>query len=94
MDVGQNSSLGDGDSGQKFVQLLVVADGELEMPGDDPSLLVNSGCVAGQLNDLSSEVLHHGGEVDRGACTNQLGVVTLAEEPVDTTDRELKSCFS
>ena len=79
MDVGQNSSLGDGDSGQKFVQLLVVADGELEMPGDDPSLLVVSGCVAGQLDDLSSEVLHHGGEVDCGARSNPLGVASLAE---------------
>ena len=46
LDVGQNSTLGDGDSGQQFVQLLIVADGELEMPGDDPGLLVVSGGVA------------------------------------------------
>ena len=31
LDVGQNSALGDGDSGQQFVQLFVVADSELEI---------------------------------------------------------------
>ena len=91
MDVGQNSSLGDGDSGQQFVQLLVVADGELEMSGDDPGLLVVSSCVSSQLQDFSGEILHHGAEVDRGACANQLGVVALAKKSVDTTDRELNS---
>ena len=83
-----NSALGDEDLVQQLVQLLVVADGEHDMPGDDPLLLVVSGCVAGQLQDLSGEILHHGGEVDRGACTNQLGVVSFTEISVDSTDRE------
>ena len=40
LDVGEDSTLGDGDSGKQLVQLLVVPDGELEMTGDDPGLLV------------------------------------------------------
>ena len=31
LDVGQHSALGDGDSGQQLVELLVVTDGELKM---------------------------------------------------------------
>ncbi|EYC41369.1 hypothetical protein Y032_0571g114 [Ancylostoma ceylanicum] len=55
LDVGQNSSLGDGHTGQQLVELLVVADGELEMARVDPGLLVVTGSVAGQLEHLSSE---------------------------------------
>ena len=54
LDVGQDSTLGDGDTGKQLVQLLVVPDGQLEMTGDDPGLLVVTGSVASQLEDLSS----------------------------------------
>ena len=91
LDVGQDTALGDGDSGQKLVKLLVVADGKLEMARVDPLLLVVAGGVAGQLEDLSREVLHHGGQVDWGAGTDALGVVALAEETVNSADRELES---
>jgi hypothetical protein len=36
LDVGQDAALRDGDAGQQLVQLLVVADGQLEVPRDDP----------------------------------------------------------
>merc|ERR1712186_143414 len=84
LDVGEDSALGDGDSGEQLVQLLVVPDGQLEVAGDDPSLLVVAGSVASQLEDLSSEVLHDGGQIDRGSGTNTGGVVTLPQETVDT----------
>ena len=51
------------------------------MPGDDPGLLVVPGSVAGELEDLGGEVLHDGGQVDRGSGSNPLGVVSLAEKP-------------
>ena len=50
------------------------------MSGDDPSLLVVPGSVAGQLEDLCGQVLHDGGEVDRGSGSHTLGVVSLAEK--------------
>ena len=94
MDVGKNTTLGNGYSSQKLVQLLIVTDGELKMAGVDPLLLVVTGSVAGQLKDLSGEVLHHGSQVDRGASTNTLRVVAVLEETVNATNRELKSCAS
>ena len=54
----------------------------LEVAGDDPRLLVVPGGVAGELEDLGGEILHDGGQVDRGSGSNPLGVVSLAEKPV------------
>jgi hypothetical protein len=50
----------DGDVTKKLVQLLVVADGKLEMTGDDTRLLVVASGIAGQLEDFGSEILEHG----------------------------------
>ena len=91
LDVGEDTTLGDGDSGEKLVQLLVVTDGELKMSGDDSGLLVVTGGVASQLEDLSGEVLEDGSQVDGGSSTHTFSVVSFAEESVDTTDGELKS---
>lgn len=54
MNVGKHTTLGDGDMSEKLVQFLVVADGELEMTGDDTSLLIVACGVSSQLKDLSS----------------------------------------
>ena len=89
LDVGQDTTLGDGDSREKFVQL-VVTDGELKMSWDDSGLLVVTGSITGQLEDLSSEVLEDGSQVDRGTSTHLLSVVAFAEESLDSADRELK----
>ena len=91
LDVGQDTSLGDGDTGQEFVQLLVVPDGELKMSWDDPGLLVVTGGVACQLENLSSQVLKDGSKVHWCTSSNSLGVVAFPQEPVDTSDWELKS---
>ena len=91
LDVGQDTSLGNGDAGQKLVQLLVVPDGELKVTGDDPGLLVVTGSIAGQLEDLSCEVLHDGCHVDRGSSADTLSIVALPQQTVDTSDGELKS---
>ena len=40
VDVGENTSRRDGDTSQKLVELLVVADGELQVARDDAGLLV------------------------------------------------------
>jgi hypothetical protein len=57
VNVGQNTTLGDGDVAEKLVQFLIVADGQLKMTGDDTGLLVVTGGVTGQLEDFSSQVL-------------------------------------
>ena len=88
VDVGQNTTLGDGDVAEKLVQLLIVADGELEVTGDDTGLLVVTGGVSSQLEDLSSQILEDGSEIDGSTGTDTLSVVALAEEAVDTADGE------
>lgn len=88
MNVGEDTTLGDGDVAEQLVQLLVVPDGELEMTGDDTGLLVVAGGVASQLEDFGSEVLEDGGEVDGSTGTDTLSIVALAEKTVDTTDGE------
>ena len=80
LDVGEHTTLGNGDARQELVQLLVVPDGELQVPGDDPGLLVVTGGIAGQLENLSIEVLHNSGQVDRGANIHMLGVQAFAKE--------------
>jgi hypothetical protein len=91
VDVGENTALGDGDVSEKLVQLLVVADGKLKMAGNDTGLLVVTGSVAGQLEDLSRQVLENSSEVDGSTGTDTLSVVALAEQTVDTTDGERKT---
>jgi hypothetical protein len=90
LDVGQDAALGDGDAGQQLVQLLVVPDGQLQMTGDDTSLLVVTGGVACQLEDFGGQVLHDGGQVDGSAGSDALGVVALAKETMDSAHGELE----
>jgi len=43
LDVGQNTTLSDGHTGQNLVQLLVVADSQLQVARDDSNLLLVTG---------------------------------------------------
>lgn len=90
LNVGEDTTLGDGDTREKLVQLFIVADGELEMTGNDPRLLVVSGSVPSQLKNFSSQVLHDGSQVHGGTSSHTLSVVSLAEETVDPSHGELK----
>ena len=64
VNVGENTTLGDGDVSEELVQLLVVADSELQVTGDDTGLLVVTSGVTSQLEDFGSQVLKDGSEVD------------------------------
>ena len=91
VDVGENTSLGDGGAVKKLVQLLVVADGQLDVAGDDAGLLVVTSGVSGQLENLSGQVLDDGGEVDGGASSDAASVASLLQEAVDASDGELQT---
>lgn len=93
VNVGEDTTLRDGDISKETVELFIVADGELEMTGDDTGLLVVAGSVASQLENLGSEVLKDGSEVDGSTGTNTLGVVALAEKTVDTTNGKSETCL-
>ena len=53
VDVGQDTTLGDGDMAEELVQLLIVTDSELKMTRDDTGLLVVTSGITGQLKNLS-----------------------------------------
>ena len=91
LDVRQDTSLGDGDTGQKLVQFLVVADGQLQVTGDDPGLLVVTGGVSCQLENLSGQVFHDGGQVHGGTGSDALTIVALAEQTMDSAHWELQT---
>ena len=53
VNVGQDTTLGDGDVSEKLVQFLVVSDGQLKVTGDNTGLLVVTSSVASQFEDFS-----------------------------------------
>ena len=65
---------------EKLLHKRPSPDGKLQVPGDDARLLVVSGSVTSQLQNLSSQVFHYCCHVDGSSCPNSLGVVTLPEE--------------
>ena len=91
VDVGQHTTLSNGHTTEKLVELLVVADSQLDVAGDDAGLLVVAGSVTSQLQDLSRQVLKDRGKVDGGTGTHTGGELALLQEAADTADRELKS---
>ena len=91
LDVGQHTTLSNCDTAQKFVQFLVVADSQLQMTGDDTGLLVITSSVAGKLENLSCEVFHDGSQVHGGTSSYTFGIVSLAEQTMNSADGELQT---
>ena len=91
MDVGEDTSLGDCDTAEKFVELFIVADGELNVTWDDSGLLVVTGGVAGKLKDLGSEILEDGCEVHGGTGANTGSIFALLQEATHSSHWELKA---
>ncbi len=91
VDVGENTSLRDGGAVKKLVQLLIVADGQLDVAGDDAGLLVVASGVSSQLENLSGQVLNDGGEVHGGASSDAASIATLLQEAVDASNGELQT---
>jgi hypothetical protein len=91
VDVGKNTTLCDGDVSEKLVQLLVIANGKLQMTRDDTGLLVVASSVAGQLEDFCCQILENSSEVNGSTGTDTLSVVALSQKTMDTTDGECEA---
>jgi hypothetical protein len=76
---------------EQLVQLLVVTNGQLEMTGHDTLLLVIPRRIPSEFENLGREVFEDGCEVDGGARTDALCVVSALQHAVDTTDGELST---
>lgn len=91
MDVGQDTAGSDGDTTHKLVQFFVVADGQLDVAGDNARFLVVAGGVTGQFQDFGAQVFENRGHVDWGSTSDALGNTALAHVSGNTTDWELQS---
>ncbi|CAH3022891.1 unnamed protein product [Porites evermanni] len=80
LNVRKDSSLSDGNTSEKLVQLFVITDGQLKVTGDDSCLLVVTSSVASQLKNLSAQILKHGGQVHWSTCANTLSIVAFAKQ--------------
>ncbi len=72
MDVGENTTLGDGDTSQELAQLLIVADSQLDVAGHDTGLLVVASGIAREFENLSCQVFEDSSEVDGGTSADTL----------------------
>ncbi|KAH9284034.1 hypothetical protein ECG_02109 [Echinococcus granulosus] len=70
LDVGQHTTLRNGHTAQQLVQLLVVADSQLQVTRNDTCLLVVARRVTRQLQHLGSQVLEHSSQVNRCSSTH------------------------
>ena len=93
MNVWQDTTAGNGDRAQELGELLVISDGELNVSWNDSALLVVSGGVSGQLENLGGEVLKDGSQVDWGTRPETGGVLSSLQVSADSSDWELKSCL-
>jgi hypothetical protein len=91
VDVGKDTSRGDGNSSKQLVQLLIVLNGKGDVTGHDTSLLVVTGGIASKLKNLGTKVLKNSGKVDGGAGSHTGGVLALTKVTADTTNGELQS---
>jgi hypothetical protein len=91
VNVGKDTSTGNGDSSEKTVELFIVLDGKSNVTGHDTALFVVTGGVSGEFENLSAKVFEDSGEVDGGASTHSGGVLALTQVTADTTDGELQA---
>ena len=91
LNVGEDTTLSDGDTAEELAELFIVSDGELKMSGNDSRLLVVSGSVASELDDLSGQILENGGHVDGSTGTNSVSPVAPSKHSVDSADGELET---
>jgi hypothetical protein len=91
VDVGQNTSLGDGDRAEQLVQLLVVAGSQLDVAGHDARALGVAGGVASELQELGAQVLHHTGQVHGGTAGHTGRVAAAPQITRHTANRERES---
>ena len=63
----------------------------MQVAGDDARSMVIASSIASQFEHLSGEVFHDCRQVHGRTSTNSFTIVSLLQEPVNTTNRELES---
>ena len=92
LDVGEGTASGNGSSGHEFVELVIVADGDLQVTRVDDwcglLLLALLGSLASDLDDLSGDVLEDGSGKDTSSLSDLLGIAASLEHGAGATDWE------
>lgn len=89
MDVGQDTSSGDG-SLDELIKLVIGTDGKKQMAGVDTLNVHILGGVSGKLEQLGGQVLEDGSRVNGGGGSDTASSVgALLQETMDTSDGEL-----
>ena len=91
MDVREYTTSSNCSSTEELVELLIVADSELNVARSDAALLVVTGCVSSKLKNLGAKILEDGRHVDWSTSTDSRGVSTFLQVASNTPNRELKS---
>jgi hypothetical protein len=90
VNVRDHAATGDGRFDQR-VELLVTADGQLQVPWGDALHAQVARCVACQLEDLGAEVLADGGHVHRRGSTDaSMASYSNLQVAMNTSHRKLK----
>lgn len=84
----------DDDILEELLELSIGLNGTGDETWSDTTLLVLGDGTASENEDLRNEIIENGSHVDWGRRGDTLGITTLAEATVDTTDWELevKAC--
>ena len=91
MNIGQDTSGGNRDISEQFIEFLVILDGERNVSGHNAALFIVAGGIAGQFQNFGAEILQDGREVDGGARTHAGRVLALTQVTTNTTDGELQT---
>jgi len=86
--VGSDTTSGDGDLTNELVQLLIILDSELDVAGDNTGLLVFAGAISRQLEKFGHQIFDDRRGEDGRADTETRGVTALAQKLGDTGDGE------
>jgi hypothetical protein len=91
VNVGQDTSRGNGNTSQKSVQFLIVLDGQGNVTGDDTRFLVVTGGISGQFQNFGAQIFQDGSQVHGGSGSHAGGVLALTQVTSDTSDGELQT---
>jgi hypothetical protein len=91
VNVGKDTSSGNRDIAQEFVEFFIILDGKSNVTRHDTALFVVTSSVSSKLEDLGTEILENGSEVDGSTSTHTRAVLSLTKVTSDTTNGELKS---
>lgn len=86
-----NATLRDGNTGEKFVQFIVIANGQLKVSWTDAGFAIVRGSITSQFENFSDQILDSGGQIDGSTDADAGSIVALLQDTENTTDGKLQT---